>query len=188
MAVREEGEERVAEAVPVHHHAPGIALEARAEDDVGVAVEDRLDELRILVGVVFEVGVLDDDDVAARLGDAAADGRPLPLVHRLEDVADLRPLLRERRDDVARAVGRAVVDDDDLLLDRHRPHPAQQLRHRRALVVAGDDDGKEGERVRMHGARVCSWRDLETAPTGDASTKHNEALRKASTSPSASSR
>jgi len=112
-------------------------------DDVRVPVHDRLDELRILLGVVFEVGILDQHDLAARFGNAAADGGTLSLVDGLQDVADLGPLLCESGDDVARPVGGAVVDDYDLLLDRHFADAAQQFRNGRPLVVAGDDHGKQ---------------------------------------------
>ena len=59
--------------------------EARAEDDVGVAVDDRLDELPVLVRVVLEVGVLDDDDVARGAREARPDGVAFAARAILED-------------------------------------------------------------------------------------------------------
>ena len=41
------------------------AEEARAVDDVGAALADELDELGKLLRRVFEVGVLNDDEIAA---------------------------------------------------------------------------------------------------------------------------
>ena len=79
---------------------------------------------------------------------------PLPMVHRLQELADLRPLARQRGHDVARAVGRLIVDDDDLLVDRHVPHAPQKLRDRRPLVVAGDDHGQQGGRGSVIGGRI----------------------------------
>jgi hypothetical protein len=40
---------------------------------------------------------------------------------------------------LASAIGRIVVDTDDLLLHGHGPHARQQLRQRAALVVNGND-------------------------------------------------
>ena len=49
------------------------AEEAGAEDDVGASVEERDEELAKVGGVVFEVGVLDDDEVAGDVTEAFAD-------------------------------------------------------------------------------------------------------------------
>ena len=60
---------------------------------------------------------------------------PLPAVHRLAiELVDLA--LREQRfEDLARAVGRAVVDADDLFRDRRRAHLIDDEIDRVALVV-----------------------------------------------------
>ena len=63
----------------------GLADEPRAEDDVGLVLDDRLDELGILLRVVLEVGILDDDDVAGGVSEAGAQGGPLALVAVVED-------------------------------------------------------------------------------------------------------
>ena len=55
-----------------------LADEARAVDDVGLALDDRLDELRILLGVVFEIGVLDDDDSPVACWNPVRSAAPLP--------------------------------------------------------------------------------------------------------------
>ena len=112
-----------------------------------------MNQLGILVGVVFEVGVLDEHDVAARFLDAAPDGGTFPLIHILQNVADLRPLLCERRDDVFRPVGRLVIDDNDLLVDRHLLDAAQQFGDCGAFVVAGNDD-RQGRRLCFSHPRI----------------------------------
>ena len=125
----------------------GLPDEARAEDDVGVAVEDRLDEPRVLGRVVLEVGVLDERDVAGHVrGPPCAPPRPCPGSPRGR--RSTQPVLRPCRawrarnsaEHVARAVGRAVVDDDDLLRDRHRQHALEERAHGPRLVVDGDED------------------------------------------------
>ena len=63
------------------------ADEAAAEDRVGLALDDQVEQVRVLLGAVLEVGVLDDDDVARRLGDPPPHGRALALVPLLQEDA-----------------------------------------------------------------------------------------------------
>ena len=53
------------------------AEEARAVDDVGLALADELDELRIFLRRVLEIGVLNDHEVAGDGGEAAPQRRAL---------------------------------------------------------------------------------------------------------------
>src|SRR5262249_48733451 len=105
------GEDPVRQPV-LEAHAGDRPVEAVPVDDVRPAALDRLDECRIVRWVVLEVGVLDEDDVAARVLQTDADGSALAHVdHRLVDadeVAALLPLVLEL---VESAVGGAVVDD-----------------------------------------------------------------------------
>ena len=64
---------RVADGVPVVQHAMRPAEEARAEAGVGAAVENRLEQHRPVAGIVFEIGVLHDHDVAACSSTAPAE-------------------------------------------------------------------------------------------------------------------
>ena len=114
--------------------------------------------------VVLQVGVLDQQDIAGGCGDGRAHGRALALVLGMEhhrEVA-LGLLLTQ---DVLRAVGGAVVDHDDFLLDQqwhvgvdcqrfverqiHGAHPTQDLPQGSLLVVDRDQDGD------LH---VSSWK------------------------------
>ena len=104
---------------------------AVADDHVGLAGEDRRHQLRDVGAAVLVVGVGVDDDVGAELqagveagleagGEALVVGQP-------DDVLD--PVLAG---DLDRAVGRAVVDDQQLdLVD------AVDLRAGRSAIVAG---------------------------------------------------
>ena len=56
------------------------ALEALAEDDIGATVDDRLQQMRILLRVVFEIRILYQHDVAGR-GRKARAQHPLRLDH-----------------------------------------------------------------------------------------------------------
>ena len=80
----------VPDGVPEIQHpmAARRAEKARAVDDVGVAVEDRLQQQRVLARVVLEVRVLDDDDVAGRFAKPARHRRALAAILRLKEHAD----------------------------------------------------------------------------------------------------
>ena len=61
-------------------HVLPLAGEPAAVDDPGLAPQDRVEQPGPVVGVVLEVGVLDEHEVAAGLGQAGTDGGALALV------------------------------------------------------------------------------------------------------------
>ena len=116
-----------------------LADEARAVDDVGLALDDRLDELGILRGVVFEVGVLDDDDLAGGVAEPGPQGRSLALVLVVEDDRQLGlvagQLLRMSRvPSVEQSSTRMIC------FGTARRGPGGGSRGCVRLVVDGDDD------------------------------------------------
>jgi hypothetical protein len=116
--------------------------EARAEDHVGLALKDRLQEHRVLPRVVLEVGVLDEDDVAGGRGEPRAQRGALALVPFVEDDRRIRGFC-DRRQQIAGAVRGAVVDDDDLAFqprERHRPDASEHFVECVHLVVDRNDD------------------------------------------------
>ena len=133
----------------------GLAV---ADDHVGRAVDDRLDELGDVAAVVLVVGVGVDDHVGAELQAGVepgleAGGQAL-VVRQLDDVVDA---VGAR--DLDRAVGRAVVDDQPLdhveALDRSR-EVGERRRAADLLVEAGDlDDQLHRERKRA--ATALAW-------------------------------
>ena len=106
------GEHRVAEVLVQRRHRAGLdpAAEPVAHDQV-VAGAQPLDELVEVGEVVAVVGVAHDHVGAARRRDAAEERGPVPLV---DDVDDARTVGFR---DLLRAVGAAVVGDDDLADD-----------------------------------------------------------------------
>src|SRR5262249_49795470 len=129
--------------VPEVEHAMRLADEPRAVDDVRVVLDDRLDELGILGRVVLEVGVLDDDDLAGGLAEPGAQRGALSLVAVVEDYLQVAVASLHLAEDLAGAVLRAVVDDDDLRADRDLADPAEDLVDGLLFVVAGDDDRED---------------------------------------------
>ena len=119
-------------------------------DEVEALVELR-EQARDLGGVVLEVAVDRDDDVAGRLGEAGIERRRLAEVAPQADDAHVVVGVVEPRERAEGAVGRAVVDEDRL---PGRPSAVErggelvvEQRDALLLVVHGDDD-------RDHAARV----------------------------------
>ena len=137
--------------------------EPRAVDDVRPSLADQLDELRELLRRVFEVRVLDDHEVAVDHLEAAAQGGALPHVPRLQQQREAE-LALQAAEDVARAVRRAVVDDDQLRPQRHRMHAADDLLDRLLLVERRHDDGQQ--RIGEHAAEARHQRAGPAKPPG----------------------
>ena len=96
--VGDEREEPVADPVQEEHVA-ALAGEPRAVDDLRLAPQDRREQLGPVLGVVLEVGVLDQHEVAGDVLEPAADRRtlaPVPLVRDTRTVLS-RELARARR-------------------------------------------------------------------------------------------
>jgi len=92
---------------------------------------------QVILRVVFQIGVLDDDELALRRGDTLFDRVALAHVSLLQNRADAR-LLGELLDPLASAVGGTVVDEDDLLGHIHRANPGDDLVDGRYLIVSGN--------------------------------------------------
>ena len=124
------------------HHVLALAGEPAAVDDTGLAAQDRFEEARPVVGVVLEVGVLNQDEIAVRLGQPGADRGALALVHLV--VQDPHRRVLERIQHLVRAVAAPVVDHNDLEHQRQvdRPHAPDDLGHGRPLVEDRHDDAE----------------------------------------------
>src|SRR5579872_6620410 len=78
--VAEQRQEAVRLEVPEIKHAVGAAVKAVAENRVRVPAEDGVEQHRVVGRVVFQVGILHQNDVATGLGEAGAQRRPLAAV------------------------------------------------------------------------------------------------------------
>ena len=148
---------------------------ARAVDHVRAARQDRLHQPGIVLGVVLEIGVLDDDDLAPRLGERGADGVSFSAIPLVGEGADRHPP-GQLREHLAGAVAGAVVHHDHFLVDRHRQHAFEQRLEGGMLVVdrhqnreQGRAQGRIPRRMGTPGARrgpsgAGGWR---TGPVAD---------------------
>src|SRR5690606_15625886 len=95
---------------------------------------------RVFLRIVFEIGVLHDYGVAGRVRETGAQRRALALITLVVNHL-VYQRLNLRLDKLARAVGRVVVDDDDLLVgNRGRSHGLHDAFNRGHLVVTGNYD------------------------------------------------
>ena len=118
-------------------HQPGPV------NGVGHAPLEGLHQPDELLRVVFQVGVLGDDDVARDVGEACSQRGPLPavplVVHHPESIP---PPPFPIPEPLTGSVRRAVVHQDDLFLQLQGHDLPEDLLDGFALVVDGHDDGK----------------------------------------------
>jgi hypothetical protein len=89
--------------------------------------------------------------------DGGADGAALAAVrfpHQHGPVAPLTPFL----DDVGSAVGRAVVDDDDLRVQTEALDALEHLQDRAGLVVGRHDEGHAHYSLTLVPGKRAKWR------------------------------
>src|SRR5690606_27349466 len=144
--------------VPEVQHAMRPAEESGAEHRIGLARLDRSQQRGNLRRVVLEVGVLHHQHVALGEFDRLADRSTLALVVRLvEEPVDL-PLGEQTVEDRRAAVGRPVVDTDDLVLHWDCPdHADQGLNGCRFVVHRDQYRHAQAHRGRLRLARLRAW-------------------------------
>ena len=100
------------------------AREARPVHSVRLPRQNRLQKRQKLTRIVLHIRVLNDDDIACRMLEAASKRRTLSLVLLVEDEGvDERALQLGQH--VPRAIRRPVVDGDDLEPQGYVPHAPQ---------------------------------------------------------------
>ena len=113
--------------------------------------QHRRDQLRPVLGVVLEVGVLDRArSRRSRRSRPVRTAAPLPRLSLVQD--DAHGAVAELAQHVAGAVGAAVVDHDDLALDAvgelDRAHAPQRSRRTRVALVEDGHDHRELAQLR----------------------------------------
>ena len=111
--VAQRGQKPVAQRVPeVQHPAVLSGQKPGAEDGVGNPRQHRAQQRGVVVGVVFQIGVLDQSQVSGHHPNRRAHGGRLALVALVQHVLDALIAAGQLGDQFAAAIGRAVVDDD----------------------------------------------------------------------------
>ena len=140
--------------MPERQHSRLFAAQiAGAENGVGMAVEQRLQQARILAWIVFQIGILDQAKIACRMLDGRAHRCALALVHRMADEPDAVIRGGDPLENRRGSVSGAVVDDDQLALhllgQRRREHKRETPLDDRALVVNGHQNGQLHEEYQV---------------------------------------
>src|SRR3954462_12748923 len=115
--------------------------ESRAVDYVGLPVFKRLEQAAIVAGVVFKIGVLDDDVIAGRFLNASAQGGSFSHVAGLQEDAHVRVLLLEVGENLARSVAGTVIDAKQLEFKAHGQNALDHATQGRLFVVDGHYNG-----------------------------------------------
>ncbi len=116
--------------------------EARTEHGIGAAIEDGAEQYGPLRGIILEVAILHDHDVARAGRECGADCRALPAVDVVLEQEINAPFLLESAQDVGRAIGGAIVHADDLLLHRDRVHGVENGLDGVPFVEHGNQHGE----------------------------------------------
>jgi hypothetical protein len=128
--------------VPEEVDAVGAAHESRAVHGVRPPLEDRLEQLRKLEGIVFEVGVLNRDHVSRCRLETRPERCTLSAIPHVEDETVDHARLLELREQLVAPVRRAVIDDDDLDREGKGANRPQHGLDRVPLVEGRHDHGK----------------------------------------------
>ncbi len=105
----------VRHGVPVVHHAPLAGdHEPRPVHRVRLALQKRLQQVRVFAGIVFQIGILNQAVLAVCVLHRGADGRALPQVALVPDQKHHAGVsLRDLFHDLVGAIRRSVVHHDD---------------------------------------------------------------------------
>ena len=106
--------------------------------DVRCSFSERPQQRRIILRIIFAVRVLDQDVLSARILERRSDCRALPIVLLMTEDGDSLDA-RKSPQSFPRAVGRAVVYDDDFFSYRRSLNRLQELVQVCDLVIDRHD-------------------------------------------------
>ena len=113
-------------------------IRANPVDDIGAAFCKWTEQLRIILGIVLEIGILDQNIFAPSIGKGSSNGGSLavvPFVKYDSNVAGCRQRLQL----LASAIGRAIVDDNNFFFHGRSLDRLQQFLQVSDLVVNWHD-------------------------------------------------
>ena len=121
----------------------GATLKPAAKHHIGTALLNRTDHQRIVLRVIFQIGILHDRDCTDSGRKTCGQGRSLALILGMEENREVVRL--QALEQLPGAVAGAVIDHDDLLGGHRRPpHPLHQGRNRGDFVVTRNHHRQQG--------------------------------------------
>lgn len=110
-----EREEAVAHGVPKVEHPVFLRTDkTRAKNGISFSTEDRVQQNRIFRGIILQIGILNDDNIRCRLGDARAQCRAFSLVFIVVTNAQAGIGIFDTLEFLAGAIARRIVHHDQL--------------------------------------------------------------------------
>ena len=138
--IGEEGQKGVSKHVPeVENPAVITGDKARTVHYIGLALKNRLNQLRILLRVIFQVGVLDYDHVAGCLPETGTEGCTLSLVSLMKK--DSYRIAGHCPENLAGSIGGAIVNDNDFFVQSNSFDSGADLPDGLFFVVDWNDNG-----------------------------------------------
>jgi hypothetical protein len=113
------------------------AHQTAAVNHIGDAPLDGLQQFGIISGIILEVGVLDENDIAGDFTEAGAQGGPFPLIVLMIKRPYVIILLDQTLEDFPGPVSGGIVNDDKFLVIRGSLNPPDYFRQGGFLVIYG---------------------------------------------------
>ncbi len=118
----------------------GFAQTSRTIHDLGLPIQNRLDQRRVITRIVLHIRILNDDDISGCMRDRSADRGAFPLVLPVPEQHNIRDLLKSGEC----SIGRTIVHHHNFLANFtniHPPHRFNQARNSALLIEHRDQNG-----------------------------------------------
>jgi hypothetical protein len=116
----------------------GTTQEARAIDHISASIDERREHFCEILGVVFEISVLDEDVWSARYCESGPKSRTLSGICVVIENLHFGVLILLEK--FSRTIGRCVIDHDDFDVEATVEDALDDIRYSSVLVVYRDND------------------------------------------------
>ena len=99
--------------MPKVQNLPFLADKTGTEHRIGIPLQNRFDQPRVIPGIIFQIGILEDRQIAGHFRNRPANRRAFALVFPLLNDFQFRVPPRQFLGDLPGAVRRSVIDQND---------------------------------------------------------------------------
>ena len=124
----------------IEHAVRAAAEKAGPVHYVSFPLDQRLKQAGIIGGVVFQIRILDDDEISARLLDAATQCRAFALIFREEKIYGVVNILLSSSDKISREPSVEPSSTQITSVSNGTCYTRNYLPQSAALVINGNDD------------------------------------------------
>ena len=128
--------------MPEVEYAMGLsAHESGTVYHVSLVLKNRIDNVWVFVGIIFQVGILNNQDIAAGGSDTGSQGGAftgiLAMVKHFVDLAGKLGF-----NDLSRSIGGIIIDNDNFFVSKGRSSDSRDDCFNRVFfVITGNDNG-----------------------------------------------